>query len=144
MTNEERAARAEALAKVSIYKKNSASFSLGLLAALLEAVYVLQALDQMERGVMMGAVVAVNIVLLFGIFTAAIKMNVYAKEWAYISLGASAYMLVRVAVLLPKCVRPMGKVTLLNMLTLATAAALLAAGIVCWRKHDRRQAYLNT
>lgn len=140
---DERSARSQAKAKASVYQKNKTSYSLGLLAVLLEAIYAVLVLDKMQRGPMMGAVVAVNILLLFGIFTASIKMNAYSREWAFGGMGIAGFLLLRLFVFLPVYIKPTGNEITFQLLTLICALLMLSSGVLCWIRHDRRKSYLH-
>lgn len=124
---------------VSLYKKNSLPYSLILLAILAELVYVVTVLDVMAVSYLMGIIVILNIVILFGLFTCAMKVSVYQRSWALGSILLGIYMLLRMSVLVPVVIRPYAKLTTITAANLIGGLILITAGIISLQKTDRRQ-----
>lgn len=125
---------------VSLYKKNTLCYAFILLATALEFVYVVNVLDKMNISWIMGATVMVNIFLLFMLFTCAVKVNFYSAFWCWVNLAAAAYILLRVAVLIPFVIKPMDGQTRILILNIASIALLTAAGIIGLRRTGKRSA----
>lgn len=129
----------EKKAYVSLYKKDSLSYSLTLFAIAAELVYVTTVLDVMEISFWMGATVMTNIALLFLLFTCAVKMNVYEKKLAYVALACGIYMVVRQFVLVPFVLKPYDDQMVIGAANLAGAGLLGFAGSVSINRSSRRQ-----
>lgn len=125
---------------VSLYKKNTLCYAFILLATALEFIYVVNVLDRMNISWIMGATVMVNIVLLFMLFTCAVKVNFYSTFWCWVDLAAAAYILLRVAVLIPYVIKPTGGKTRLLILNVASIALLAAAGVIGLHRAGKRAA----
>lgn len=123
---------------VSLYKKDTISYSLTLCAIIAELVYVISILDVMAVSFWMGVTVMVNIAILFILFTCAVKMNVYSKQWAMIGLAMAVYMVVRQFVLIPFILKPYGRQLVIGTANLAGAVLIVSAGVVSIRKTERR------
>lgn len=129
----------EKKARISLYKKDAASYALVLLAVLAEFVYVVNVLDAMAVTFWMGVTVMVNIFLLFLLFTCAVKVNTYHRPWALAALAAGVYMLIRQFVLVPFVLKPTDRHTVILLANLAGAALLLYAGFVSLERIKRRE-----
>ena len=125
---------------VSLYKKNTLCYAFILLATALEFVYVVSVLDRMTVSWIMGATVMVNIFLLFMLFTCAVKVNFYSVFWCWVDLAAAAYILLRVAVLVPLVIQPTGGETGILILNIASIALLTAAGVIGLHRARKRLA----
>lgn len=125
---------------VSLYKKNTLCYTFILLATALEFVYVVSVLDRMNVSWIMGATVMVNIFLLFMLFTCAVKVNFYSVFWCWVNLAAAAYILLRVAVLIPFVIQPTGGETRILILNIASIVLLTAAGIIGLHRAGKRSA----
>lgn len=128
---------------VSLYKKNTLCYALILLATALEFVYVISVLDRMNISWIMGATVMVNILVLFLLFTCAVKVNVYSAAWCWATLAAAAYVLLRQAVLIPFVVKPTGRETRILILNLASVVLLTASGVLGLIRTGKRAALLT-
>jgi len=128
---------------VSLYKKNTLPYSLILLAILAELIYVVTVLDVMAVSYLMGITVILNIVILFGLFTCAMKVSVYHRNWALAGILLGIYMLVRMSVLVPVILKPYAKMSTITAANLIGGVILIAAGIISLQKTDRRQKLQN-
>lgn len=124
---------------VSLYKKDKLSYTLVLWAILLELVYVISVLDAMEVSFWMGITVMVNIGMLFGLFTCAVKMNTYNRQWAFICLCLGAYVVVRQFVLVPFILKPYSRQLLIAAANIATVVLLVLAGFISISRGDKRR-----
>lgn len=124
---------------VSLYKKDTLSYTLTLFAILAELVYVISILDVMEVSFWMGVTVMVNIGMLFALFTCAVKMNIYDRQWAAIALLLGIYILIRQFVLVPFILRPYDRNTIIAAANIAGAVLIIAAGINSNAKSKRRE-----
>lgn len=128
---------------VTLYKKNTLCYAFILLATALEFVYVVSVLDRMSISWIMGATVMVNILVLFLLFTCAVKVNVYSAAWCWATIAAGLYILVRQTVLIPLVIKPTGRETRILILNLASAALLAAAGVLGLIRTGKRAALLT-
>ena len=128
---------------VSLYKKNSLPYSLVLLAILAELIYVVTILDAMAISYLMGITVILNIIILFGLFTCAMKVSVYHREWAIAGILMGIYMLIRMSVLVPVILKPYAKMTTITAANLIGGIILIIAGMISLQKTDRRQKLQN-
>jgi len=124
---------------VSLYKKNSLPYSLVLSAILAELIYVVTILDVMAVSYLMGITVILNIVILFGLFTCAMKVSVYHRNWAIAGISIGIYMLIRMSVLVPVVLEPYAKQTIIAAANLIGGVILITAGIISLQKTGRRQ-----
>lgn len=124
---------------VSLYRKDSLPYSLILLAILAELVYVVTILDVIAVSYLMGITVILNIVLLFGLFTCAMKVSVYQRSWTIGSIALGVYMLLRMSVLVPFILKPYAKLTLITAANLTGGLILMIAGLISLRRISRRQ-----
>lgn len=130
----------EKKAYVSLYKKNGLAYGLTLCSILAELIHVIMILDVMAVNYLMGATVMVNILMLFVLFTCAVKVNVYDRKWSAITAGFGIYMFVRAFVLVPYVLKPYGRQTTIAMANVIGGAILIAAGIISARRAARREA----
>lgn len=131
--------QAEKKVYVTLHKKDGASYALALLATLVEFIYVIAILDVMPVSYLMGLSVIANIILIFLLFTCAVKMNVYQTGWAVVALAVAGYMVLRALVIVPLVLRPYQRQTMLLLTGLAGAAVLAVAGLGSIRKSTRRR-----
>lgn len=125
---------------ISLYKKDAASYALILLAAVAEFVYVISILDSMPVSFWMGATVMVNILLLFMLFTCAVKVNAYHKGWAALTLALGFYTIFRQLVLVPYLLKPFDRETVILIANLIQAGLLSWGGVTSLKKIKRRSA----
>lgn len=123
---------------VSLYKKDSLSYTLTLCSILAELVYVIGILDVMPVSFWMGATVMGNIVILFGLFTSAVKMNVYDLRWSRVAIVLGLYMMIRQVLIVPNLLKPYDRQLLIGTANLIGAGLLIAAGMISRRKSERR------
>ncbi len=124
--------------RITLYKKDSASYALILLAAAAEFVYVVNVLDAMPVSFWTGITVMVNIFLLFMLFTCAVKVSAYHKRWTLVSICAGVYMLLRQFILVPLVLKPVERETVILLANVIGAVLLLFAGYVSLGKIARR------
>lgn len=129
----------EKKAYVSLYKKDSLSYSLTLLTIAAELVYVISILDVIEVSYLMGPVVMINITMLFVLFTCAVKLNIYEKKMAFTAIGLGIYMMVRQMFLVPLLLKPYDRQVIIASANIVGACLLIAAGTVSIRRIDRRK-----
>ncbi|WP_333647232.1 hypothetical protein [Lacrimispora sp.] len=133
----------EKKAYVSLYKKNVLPYSMILCSILAELVYVIMILDVMPVSYLMGITVMVNIMILFALFTCAMKVSVYHRNWAVIAVFLGIYMLVRMSVLVPLILKPYGRQAGIGAANIVGGIILLAAGLISLKNTDRRQRLLE-
>lgn len=124
---------------VSLYKKDTLSYTLTLFAILAELVYVISILDVMAVSFWMGVTVMVNIGMLFALFTCAVKMNIYDRKWAVIAVILGMYILVRQFILVPFVLRPYDRTTRIAAANIVGAALIIAAGMSSTAHSSRRE-----
>ncbi|PNV60521.1 hypothetical protein C0033_18565 [Clostridium sp. chh4-2] len=129
----------EKKAYVSLYKKDGLSYSLTLLAIVAELVYVISILDVIEVSFWMGPAVMINIVMLFALFTCAVKMNIYEKKLAFAAVGLGIYMILRQAVFVPFILKPYSRQMIIMAANAAGTCLLVAAGFISIHRTNRRQ-----
>lgn len=134
----------EKKAYVSLYKKDSLSYSLTLCAIIAELVFVVGILDVMEVSFWMGITVMVNIAVLFMLFTCAVKMNIYNRTWAMVALALGVYFLVRQFVIVPGILKPYDRQIMIMAANISGAAFLVLAGLISMRRSDRRRKLQET
>lgn len=131
-------------AQISIYKKNKTSYSLLLLAVLFEMVYTIVILNNMTTNYKMGAVILVNIVIIFLMFSCSVKLNVYDKKSIYLSGMVAVYAFIRLLFIVPMYVRPTGQMMVIrvsNILicVLAALGTLIARHVTTRREQALKQ-----
>lgn len=126
--------RSEKLVEISFFRSNALSYQLILFSVLAEMIYVIALLGQVEINVLVGVITMINIVMLFLLFTIAIKVNVYSMYWTRIGFATTAYLVLRAVVLLPMVVKPLGSYGLIYGGTAVTILLLLAGCIISQRK----------
>ena len=124
---------------VSLFRKEKVSYSLTLFAIIAELVYVIGILDVMNKSYWMGITVMVNILMLFLMFTCAVKMNVYDKKWAFIALVVAVYLVIRQLVLVPIVLQPYDRQLLIAVSNFVGAALMAFSGIICIDKSEKRR-----
>ncbi|GLC80766.1 hypothetical protein [Lacrimispora brassicae] len=129
----------EKKAYVSLYKKDVLPYSLILCAILAELIYDIMVLDVMPVSYLMGVTVMINIVILFVLFTCAVKVNTYHKKWAVIAVFLGIYMLVRMSVLVPLVLKPYARHMEIGAANIFGGVILLAAGFISLKHTNRRQ-----
>ncbi len=129
----------EKKAYVSLYKKDVLPYTLILCAILAELIYDIMVLDVIPVSYLMGVTVMINIVILFVLFTCAVKVNIYHKIWAVIAVFLGIYMLVRMSVLVPLVLKPYARHTEIMAANLLGGLMLLAAGFISLKHTNRRQ-----
>jgi len=85
----------------SFYTINSISYLLALALTVLEIIYMIIALDNMERAPIIGITVIFNIFIILFLFLAAIKIKVYSKIFTIMLSLFVAYLLFRVFYVIP-------------------------------------------
>lgn len=128
----------EKMVYVSLYKKDTFSYALALLATAMEFLYVVVILDSIPISFWMGITVMINIFLLFVLFTCAVKMNIYEMKWAIRGVLIGAYMLLRQFVLVPMILCPTKNTGITSFANFAGAGLLITAGILNLSKAERR------
>lgn len=134
----------EKKAYVSLYKKDSLSYSLTLCAIIAELVFVVGILDVMEVSFWMGVTVMVNIAVLFMLFTCAVKMNIYNRTWAMVALVLGVCFLIRQFVIVPGVLKPYDRQTMLMAANISGAVFLVLAGLISMKRSDRRRKLQET
>lgn len=129
----------EKKAYVSLYKKDALPYSLLLCATLAELIYDIIILDVMPVSYLMGVTVMLNILILFILFTCAVKVNIYQKKWAVTAVFLGIYMLVRMFVIVPLVLKPYARNTEIMAANLFGGILLLAAGFISLEHTNRRQ-----
>ena len=129
----------EKKAYVSLYKKDVLPYSLILCAILAELIYDIMVLDVMPVSYLMGITVMINIVILFVLFTCAVKVSIYHKKWAVIAVFLGIYMLVRMSVLVPLVLKPYARHAEIAAANIFGGIILLAAGFISLKHGNRRQ-----
>jgi len=85
----------------SFYAINSVSYLLALALTVLEIIYMIIALDNMERAPIVGITVIFNIFIILFLFLAAIKVKVYSKTFTIMLSVFIVYLLIRVFYVIP-------------------------------------------
>lgn len=129
----------EKKAYVSLYKKNGLAYALILMSILAELTHVIMVLDVMTVNYLMGITVMINILILFVLFTCAVKVNVYNMKWSMIAVGFGIYMIVRAFVLVPYVLKPFERQTAITIANLMGTIFLITAGVISVRRTARRQ-----
>ncbi len=124
---------------VSLYRKDSLSYTLALCGIAAELVYVIGILDVMAVSFWMGVTVMVNIAVLFALFTCAVKMNIYDRGWAAAAVCLGVYMALRQLVLAPAVLKPYDRQLLIGTANMAGAVLLTAAGVISRTRSSRRR-----
>lgn len=138
-TGANQAERNKKLAEISYYKSNNLSYKMVLFAVLAEMIYVITVLGQVEINALVGLITMVNIVLLFLLFTIAIKVNVYSQFWTNIGFATTGYLALRAAVLLPMLVKPLGSYTAIYGMTAISIALVLFGCIISQKRIALRE-----
>lgn len=122
------------LVEISFYKKNEQAYNLALLAIFSEVYYIVTLLCNMSINYVVGLTTIANIVVLFLLFTIAIKISIYDSLWTKISFGVTAYFVLRIFVLLPLIAKPIDKVTQIYASAIIACIFLGLASIVSHKK----------
>ena len=129
----------EKKALVSLYKRDSLSYTLALCGIAAELVYVIGILDVMAVSFWMGVTVMVNIAVLFALFTCAVKMNIYDRWWAGAAVCLGVYMAFRQVILVPVILKPYDRQFLIGAANAAGTVLLVAAGMISQTRSSRRK-----
>lgn len=124
---------------VSLFRKEKISYSLTMFAIIAELVYVIGILDVMNKSYWMGITVMVNILMLFVMFTCAVKMNVYDKKWAFIALVVAVYLIIRQLILVPMVLKPYDRQLLIAVSNFIGAVFMAFGGFICIDKSEKRR-----
>ncbi len=126
--------RKQKLTEISLYQTSDTAYKLVLFSVLFEIYYVITVLGSMEINFMVGVVTMTNIVIMFSLFTIAIKVNVYSELWTKIGYGLSVYLAVRILVLLPSLIKPFANQTAIYASSIITFALLFLGCITSTQK----------
>lgn len=130
--------------KVSVFCRNGLGYALTLAAILFELAFSVKILDSIGVGVLMGVSCGLNIILLFVLFSVAVKENVYRTDWCLVGIACGAYALLRGFVLLPLVLKPVENQGMLFASTCVCGALVLAGALVSLVRSRRRAAFLAT
>ena len=133
----------EKKAKISLYKKNTSSYILLLFAVLFEMIYTIVTLNNMTTNYKMGVVILINIVLIFLMFSCAVKVKIYIKKSIYICGCISIYVIVRYLLLIPYFVQPKGQLMTIRISSILTFILCLTATIISYKVTVRREHILK-
>lgn len=129
---------------VLLFNKNYLGYSLTLISIGFEFLFSIKILDSINVGMMMGFSCFLNIVLLFLLFTIAVRVNVYDVDWAKISLIIAIYAIIRCFIIVPFMLKPYQNVRFLSVTTLIEGLFLVFSGIESLSLSHRRIAFLKT
>lgn len=130
--------------KVSVFCKNAFGYGMTLAAILFELVFSIRILDSISVGVMMGISCGINILLLFVLFSVAVKVNVYQIRWAYVGIICAGYALLRAFFLLPVLLKPTAHQSFLFWMTFLEGLLGLSGALVSLVASKKRAAFLAT
>lgn len=130
--------------KISLFQKDSISYSLVLFSIIFELVFSVKILDVIETGYLMGVSTLIDIILLFLLFSCAVKVNVYKIKWAIYTLGIAVYAFLRTILIVPFILKPTSKVGELTLYNLLLVAFLSIAGIRSLIISYRRKSFMET
>lgn len=131
------------MVKISLFRKNSLPYAMILFSILFELAYTVVILDDIGVSFMMGIITIINIILLFLLFTCAVKISTYRKEWAFVALLTGAYAVFRAFVIVP-ALKPVSKESNLIIYNLIMAALIITASIRSLILIRKRNAFLET
>lgn len=127
------ALRKQKLVELSFYRDNARAYNCILFAILVELLYVITVLGNMEVTYLMGVVTMLNIAIIFILFTIAVKVKVYDEKWTGIGFAMAAYLGLRLLVLLPMLVKPTGAYTIVY------GSSVLSLALVLWGALDSQK-----
>jgi len=127
----------------TLFQGNSKAYVICFLAALIELWYTLTVLDVIEVNFMMGIITFINIVLLFSLFTAAVKVKIYSEKWANFTLLMALYVFIRAFYLIPFIVKPYNKNLELIVLNILLGILLALSGLLTLSIINKRNPYLE-
>ena len=130
--------------KISVFKKNSLGYLGVLLSIFFELYFSVKILDSIPVGAMMGVSCFINIVLLFLLFSVAVKVNLYRRFWAVIGLAVGGYAILRAFVLLPVVLRPTENMSKLFLSTLVEGILLVLSCLESYIVSSRRSTFLDS
>ncbi len=87
--------------KVLKYQSNNLSYYLMLLVVLIELIYIIVFLNKMYVSYMEFPTLIINLVFTLFLFLSAMKIKVYNKTWTTINFIYSAYLVLRIFVVIP-------------------------------------------
>ena len=102
--------RSEVNVKVSLFQKDGISYALVLSSIIFELLFSVKILDVIAVNWLIGVSTILNIILLFLLFSCAVKVNVYKVGWAVCALSIAGYAVIRACVLLPLLLKPVSDV----------------------------------
>lgn len=131
------------------YKNDALASGLCLAAVGCDVVYFIAIYSRQTvvPDMRMGGDIILNILFLLVGFLASEQAKVYARNWSFVMLGLAAAQLAR-GLWLPEHYHELGQLvggaySLVRMSILASAALMLAAGIVCYINSTALRAYLQ-
>lgn len=136
--------RSEVNVKVSLFQKDGISYALVLSSIIFELLFSVKILDVIAVNWLIGVSTILNIILLFLLFSCAVKVNVYKVGWAVCALSIAGYAVIRACVLLPLLLKPVSDVPGLVLDNAGLACFLGAAGVRSLLVSSRRRAFMKT
>ncbi len=91
----------DVLTGITFYKTDSFGYWFLLLAVALEVIYIIVALSVMPREYLLGIMILFNIAVLLFLFTAALKVKNYVKQFSIASIAYGVYNVLRIVVVVP-------------------------------------------
>lgn len=129
---------------ILVFSKNSLGYALALCSIIFEFVFAIKVLDCIDVGALMGISCVLNIILLFLLFSVAVKVNVYKENWAKTALAIAVYAIVRSFFLVPFVLKPYQKAGFLSLMTLLEGLFLFFSGVVSIISSRRRETYMSS
>ncbi len=127
--------------EILIYKKNTLPYKILLLSILAEVVYLASILDNMIASFMLGITIMVNILILFTMFTCAIKINMYNEFWNKIGFTVGIYLLLRIIIFIPFILKPVDRLEIITLSSIVQCALVFSASVISLiQTRKRRQA----
>ena len=127
----------------TFFQTNAKAYIITLCSILFELWYTLSILDVIKVNYLMGIITFINIILLFSLFTAAIKIKTYSKKWAIIALAIGIYAIFRALFIIPSVIKPFEKFAFNIILNLILGGLLIISGSITLKVIIQRKPYLN-
>lgn len=124
---------------LSFYKPNTLGYYGVLLATICELVYLIVILGKMDKTLLIGIFIIINIVFLLFLFSTSMEVKVYKKNASIFTIAFGVYNITRLFVV-PNILNVSLNLTI-TMIILAMSCFAIIAGVISYKKIEDQEKY---